>query len=182
MFVSQHLFSDAVTTFDNKLLLVGGFWDGIWRSHAYKLNSDLEYDTLYSYPFVYDSLCPYPIASDTIPMDCVVVGINDPINNPDQETLKVYPNPVSDILHIEIPNYLKTELSNQVFNIITVYYQWHSVFLGITDLFGRNVYSKEIPQSDHKCDINVSGWDNGIYIIRLTYNHNTIATCKFVKK
>ncbi|MCK9423836.1 MAG: hypothetical protein M0Q38_14695 [Bacteroidales bacterium] len=63
MFTSQHFFSDAQTTFDNKLLLVGGFWDGIWRSHAYKLNSNLEYDSVYTQPRVYDSLCSHPVPS-----------------------------------------------------------------------------------------------------------------------
>jgi hypothetical protein len=56
---------------------------------------------------VYDSLCPYPIASDTITLDCEVVGMDEPFQNPETGRLKVYPDPTSDILHIEIPEKLK---------------------------------------------------------------------------
>jgi hypothetical protein len=180
MFVSQHLFSDAVTTFDNKLLLVGGFWDGIWRSHAYKLNSDLEYDTLYSYPFVYDSLCPYPITSDTIPLDCEVVGLDEPFTNAETGWLKVYPNPAGDILHIEIPEKLKTETSTPAFNITTVYHQWKSATVEVYDLFGRRVFSKEVTPADKELCIDVSSWHAGMYVVRLVYLGRTAGSEKVV--
>jgi hypothetical protein len=160
------------------LLLVGGFWDGIWRSHAYKLNADLEYDTLYSYPFVYDSLCPYPIASDTIPLDCEVVGLDEPFGNPETGRLKVYPNPASDILHIEIPEKLKTETSTPAFSITTVYHQWKSATVEVYDLFGRRVFSKEVTPADKELSIDVSAWHAGIYVVRLVYLGRTAGSEK----
>ena len=67
---------DATVTFDNKIVFVvtspytnAATWDIL----MYKLNSDLEWDSVYTQPFVYDYLCPDPIVSDTIPMDCDII-------------------------------------------------------------------------------------------------------------
>jgi hypothetical protein len=132
-----YCFSDAIVDHDNKLFLVQGQYIGNqWQSFAWKLNSALEYDTLYTHPYVYDSLCPHPIVSDTIPLDCIIVGIDEPFKNPETGRLKVFPNPARDILHIVIPEQIKSENQNPVFNFTTVYHQWHSAILEIYDLFG----------------------------------------------
>jgi len=177
---SYETFQDGLVTFDNKLFLIAGIATNIWRSYAWKLNSDLEYDTIYTQPFVYDSLCPYPIPSDTIPMDCVVVGVNEPFNNPGTGKLKVYPNPASDKIHIVIPEHLKTETSIPSFNVTTVYHQWHSAFLEIYDLFGRKMYSKEVRQSDKELEIDVSRWGEGMYVVRLVYQNRTVGNVKVI--
>jgi len=53
-------------TFNNRLVLGGGFYSsGYLQSCAIKLTSSLEYDSIYTTPFTYDSLCPHPIVSDT---------------------------------------------------------------------------------------------------------------------
>ena len=176
--VSYETFQDAVVSYDNKLLLVAGIYTNMLMTYAWKLNSDLEYDTLYTYPFVYDSLCPHPIASDTIPLDCVIVGIDEPFKNPETGRLKVWPNPVNDILHIDIPEHLRSETSNAVFNLSTVYHQWGSAVLEVFDLFGRKVYSNEVFQSAGDLDIDVTGWGKGMYVARLVYNGKTVSTAK----
>jgi len=174
-----YCFSDAIVDQDNKLFLVQGQHDGNqWRSYAWKLNSDLEYDTLYSHPYVYDSLCPHPIASDTIPLDCIIVGIDEPFKNPETGRLKVFPNPARDILHIVIPEQLKTENHSPVFNLTTVYHQWHSAILEIYDLFGRRMFSKEVLQSEKAVAVDVSLWPGGMYVVRLVYNGQTVGNGK----
>jgi len=178
---SLYSFSDAVTDTDNKLFLVSGQHDGNqWRTYAWKLNSDLEYDTLYTHPFVYDSLCPHPIPSDTIPLDCVVVGLNEPFENPETGRLKVYPNPASDVLHVEIPDKLKSEANSPVFNLTTVYHQWKSAVMEVYDLFGKQVFSKEISHGDKLLDLNIAEWPRGMYVVRLVYNGTTVASEKVV--
>jgi hypothetical protein len=181
MFVSQHLFSDAVTTFDNKLLLVGGFWDGIWRSHAYKLNADLEYDSIYDQPFVYDSLCPHSITSDTIPLNCVVLGMNDEKKETESDQMTIYPNPISDILHIVLPDQLKTIEKSGHFTITTFRSQWNSVSLEAYNLYGNQLFLMKVPFSQKEVGINVSEWQKGIYVIRMVYNSSTICTVKLIK-
>jgi len=176
LFESMWSFQDATVTIDNKLLLVAGLHDDMWNSYAWKLTSDLEYDTIYTQPFTYDSLCPHPIASDTIPLDCVIVGLDEPFQSPEISKLLIYPNPASDKVHIIIPEKLRIESSNPAFTINTVYYQWNSALLEIYNLFGRRIYSKEIPKADKEVELDVSGWAGGNYILRLIYNNQTV--CK----
>jgi len=172
-------FSDAIVDQDNKVFLVKGeYIDNQFRTYSWKLNSDLEYDTLYTQPMVYDSLCPHPIASDTIPLDCVIVGLNEPFENPETGRLKAWPNPASDVLHVEIPDKLKSETHSPVFNLSTVYHQWGSAVLEVFDLFGRKVYSNEVFQSAGDLDIDVTGWGKGMYVARLVYNGKTVSTAK----
>jgi hypothetical protein len=159
--------------------LVSGQPDGNqFRTYLWKLNSDLEYDTMYTHPFVYDSLCPHPIASDTIPLDCVVVGVNEPFENPATGRLKVWPNPASGVLHVEIPEKLKSETRSPVFNLTTVYHQWKSAMLEVYDLFGKRIFFREVNRNDKLIDIDVSVWSGGMYVVRLVYNGKTVANEK----
>jgi len=181
VFSTIYSFSDAVTTFDNKLFLVSGqHINNQWRTYIWKLNSDLEYDTLYTYPYVYDSLCPHPIASDTIPLDCVIVGLDEPFQNPETGRLKVYPNPAQDKIHIMIPDQIKTQTHSPVFNLTTVYHQWRSATVEIYDLFGRRMFSKEITQSVKELETDVTAWPQGMYVVRLVYNGQTVGSEKIV--
>jgi len=181
LYSSIYTFSDATTTFDNKLLLVSGQNNGSkFTIYAWKLNSDLEYDTLYTHPYVYDSLCPNPIASDTIPLDCLIVGMDEPFKNPETGKLKVYPNPARDMLHIVIPEQLKTENQNPFFNLSTVYHLWHSAILEIYDLFGKKMFSKEVIQSEKEIAVDVSLWSGGMYVVRLVYNGQTVSNTKII--
>jgi hypothetical protein len=181
LFSNQFLFSDAVTTHDNKLLMVGGFWDGIWRSHAYKLNSNLEYDSVYSQPLVYDSLCPHPIPSDTIPLGCVLVGAEELTEEPEHTEMVVYPNPVSGILHVVLPRQLKTSEKSTLFNITTFRSQWKSVDLEVYNLFGERVFSRQVGFVEKEITLEASNWQKGMYVIRLVYNAKTVNTVKVIK-
>ena len=178
---TNYCFSDAIVDQDNKLFLVQGIHNGaMWNSYSWKLNSDLEFDTLYTQPFVYDSLCPYPIPSDTIPFDCVIVGVDEPLHNPATGKLKVFPNPASEILHIELPVQLKSQTATPVFNLTTVYHQWRSAQVEIYDLFGRRMYASEVRQSEKRLDVDVSAWPRGLYVVRLVYLNKTVATAVVV--
>lgn len=181
MFISQHLFADAVTTFDNKLLLAGGFFDGIWRSHAYKLNSELEYDTLYSHPFVYDSVCPNPIPSDTIPMDCVVVGLGEQEKSSENTSMVVYPDPASDLIQIRFPEQIMTRQKAISFAISTYHTLYKELKLEIYDLFGQRRIDQTIPFDQKQIALKISDWMNGMYIVRLIYHNQVVASTKFIK-
>ncbi len=89
--VSEYAFWGSDITFNDKLILGGSFYDsGYFHGCAIKLTSDLEYDSIYTTPFTYDSLCPHPIASDTTSLDdceIVIVGTDDPVQNP-EKTMK----------------------------------------------------------------------------------------------
>jgi len=176
-----YCFADAIVDKDNKLFLVQPKYEGNqWRTYAWKLNSDLEYDTLYTQPLFYDSLCPHPIASDTIPLNCIIVGVDETFQNPETGKLKVYPNPASDKIHIVIPEQIKSSANTPVFDLTTVYHHWHSALVEIYDLFGRRMYSKEVVQSEKEFEVDISAWQQGLYIVRLVYNGQTVASEKVV--
>jgi len=176
-----YCFVDALVDSDNKLLLLHGIPSGAkWHTYVWKLNSDLDFDSLYTQPLVYDSLCPHAIASDTVPLDCVIVGLDDPFQNPETGRLRVYPNPASDKIHIVIPDQIKTQTNSPVFNLTTVYHQWHSATIEIYDLFGRRILSREVHQGDAELETNVSFWPRGMYVVRLVYNGQTVTNAKVV--
>ena len=93
-------------TFDDKLLYFTNKYEegsGQFDVYLFKLNQNLEDDTLYTFPFTYDSLCPYSIVSDTIVQDdCgLIVGVEEVKPEPIIESgLKIFPNPSSTTLTI----------------------------------------------------------------------------------
>jgi hypothetical protein len=89
-------------------ILVSGYYDinGFWGIYLWKMNADLEDDTLYTQPITYDSLCPYQITSDTVDMDCeLFVDIEDiPTKKAYESTVKISPNPATDWILLTFPD------------------------------------------------------------------------------
>ena len=161
-------------TFDNKFINVA-MVDDIWI-YLYKLNSNLEYDSVYTYPFVYDSLCQGGVVSDTINPDCdLIVGIDKMNVETESGKLIVYPNPAIGNLTVEFPKYLKQTNRKSGISSTTVFYQWKSTFFEVYDLTGKIVFSKEIPKNEQKLEIDVSGWKPGMYYFRQVYQNQTIS-------
>ncbi len=161
--------------------------------YFYKLNSDLEFDSIYTVPRTYDSLCPYPIVSDTVDPDCgLIVSIKDPEEYPELYRLRVYPNPASNKVTVEIPEFLikrsgtlvgagsKPAPDGSGFQVTTVYHQWGSALLEVYDLFGRKMMEQLVLQADREVEVDVSQWQGGMYVFRLSYRGETIATEKVV--
>jgi len=170
-------------SFDNKFITIGNDATGAtWKIYAVKVNSDLEYDSIYSQPFTYDSLCPYSIVSDTVDPDCdnVYVGIDEPFKNPETTRLKVYPNPATNFITIEMPKYLVVNNTASKIPSTTIYHMWGSAVLEIYDLFGKKLFEKEVIRSETALMIDVSRWPKGIYFCRLVFNNQTVADSKVI--
>jgi len=168
---------------DNKFIAVGNdATGGSWKIYAVKVNSDLEYDSIYTKPFTYDSLCPHPIVSDTVDPDCdnVYVGIEEPFKSPETTRLKVYPNPAGDHITIEMPKYLVVTNTSSNIPSTTVYHQWKSTLLEVYDLSGKKVFEKEIPRNETELNLDVSNWRKGMYVFRLLYNSKEVGNQKVV--
>jgi len=184
--VSEYAFWGSDVTFNNKLILGGYFYSsGYSHGCAIKLTSDLEYDSVYTTPFTYDSLCPHPIVSDTISLsDCqsVVVNIDDPVKNPEKTRLRVYPNPAENSLTVEMPEYLVRQKSGSGLSATTWYYQWKSVRLDVFDLYGKLMYSQDIVRETKEISLDISLWSGGMYLARIVFMNEVVAGTKFVKK
>jgi hypothetical protein len=176
-------YETTAKSFDNKFLSIGNdATNGTWRIYAVKVNSDLEYDSIYNQAFTYDSLCPHPIVSDTIDPDCenVYVGVSEPFDNPETTQLKVFPNPGKEKITVEMPKYLVLTQKSGSLPSTTVYHQWKSTTLAVYDLSGKKVFEKEIIRAQSSVDIDVSQWQRGMYYFRLMYNKQVVAGQKVI--
>ncbi len=108
-------------TSDNKLLAAGSYvTDSNWDIYLWKMNTDLEDDTLYTQPLTYDSLCPFEIQSDTVDFDCgVFVNIDElPTKEEYESTIKISPNPARDWVVLTLPDVLaEGEVESVVYDI-----------------------------------------------------------------
>ncbi len=90
--------SKMITTFDQKALAIKTLLLDVNQDiYLWKLNRLLQDDSIYSQPFTYDSLCPYPILIDTLDLDCgLFTNLEDiPLKSEFDKVIKLYPNPSS---------------------------------------------------------------------------------------
>lgn len=171
----------ACKTNDSKFIAVGNdYFNNSWRIVAVKVNSDLEYDTLYTQPFVYDSLCPYPIVSETINPECdnVVVKVDEPFKDPQTTQLKVYPNPSDDFITIELPKYLVLTANNTNTPVTTIHHRWSKAILQAIDIQGRIIFQQEITNSGTQTQLDVSYFHPGMYQFSLIYQGQQVCGSK----
>ena len=122
--------------------------------------------SIYTFPFKYDSLCPYPIASDTITQEnCgLIVGMPEPVEpNPEEpEQLLIYPNPATDHINCQL-SIVNCQLS-----------------MFIYDMFGRKVEEIIVPEGQQEITFGVSDYSQGIYIAILKSQKGILGRRKFV--
>jgi hypothetical protein len=158
---------DCLTkTHDDKYIVTGGVYsDNEYDAYALKVNSQLEWDTLYNGNFTYDSLCPFPIDSTVIICNCdITTGLKTSQTDKREERLVVYPNPAG----------------NQVAVILPVSTSYSSVEL--CDLFGRLALKKETDVYDTEVVFDISSLHEGYYIINLINNNKILMSGKLLKK
>lgn len=179
---SNVIISWSTKTYDNKILLIIIDYIGPnSRIELFKFNSDLEYDSVYTRQFNYDSLCPHQIISDTIMPNCdVVAGLQEPLTNPETAALKVYPNPASQKITVEFPKFIVVKTGQSGIGSTTIYHHWKSTILEVYDLSGKKVFEKEVASAQKTLEMDISGWKRGMYYFRLIYNKQTIGEVKVV--
>jgi hypothetical protein len=182
--------SKTAVTHDGKLLFYNTIEeDGNFDTYLFKLTQDLEQDTFYTTPFVYDSLCPYQIASDTIvPDDCgVIVGIEEQGGGEagkhggmeawEHGGMFLWPNPAKTIVNCQLS---------------TVDFQFNSTLsvdhlsLVVYDIFGREIYTEVVSSTregggrEGGWQINVEGFPPGIYLAIVKEGSSLITSTKFI--
>ncbi|WP_353145852.1 M20/M25/M40 family metallo-hydrolase [Chryseobacterium sp.] len=136
--------------FEQKGEVITGFFEKI-RSNYPHSSSDTfaNMDPVYVYNIgkaTVGALQHFATASITTPVN------REAAKNP-LETAKIYPNPASSILHIELPNSKETHFSFEMKN-----------------LMGRSVL-----KVDNETQINVSNLENGVYVGVLTVGEQTLS-------
>jgi hypothetical protein len=195
-----NLLNSTILTEDQFTSILDITYDGklVYASNIYvndqfdviltKLNQNLEQDSIYTYPFIYDSLCPYQIVSDTIVQDdCgLIVGIEEDnttveLYDGKKGGLEIWPNPAREILNVEFL-ILNSGIKSSTFNLqysITVY-----------DIYGRSVptpttspsplVSQSPGQQELSWEFDVSALPSGIYFVVVRDERSVIGTGKFV--
>jgi len=185
----EHLvFTQSQVTFDKKIVVLGVTFSQYplypEMIGLYKFNSNLEYDSVYTMPRIYDSLCPHPIVSDTIPMpdNCIYVSLPEEPMIGELQPLKLYPNPASDYISIELPEYAVTSDKNGV--LVESRYRpiKGECDIEVYDINGKRIYSETLEAAGRNHVIITSGWGTGIYLVELEQKGVRIASAKLVKR
>jgi hypothetical protein len=166
--------SSIIKTFDGKIVAIGYYVvTNNFDIYMWKMNENLEDDTLYTQPLVYDSLCPYEIQSDTVLLDCgLFVNIDEiPTQEDYESTIKISPNPAKDWVVLTLPDVLAEGM----------------VEMAVYDLFGRlggreagKRGSGDVLPSNRMLFLDVSGYLSGMYIAMVKDLKGRRYTGKFV--
>ena len=103
----EHAPTNIINSLEGKIVAIGTFAvDSNWDIYMWKMNQNLEDDTLYTQPLTYDSLCPYEIQSDTVALDCgLFVNIDElPTQEQYESSIKISPNPARDWVVLTLPD------------------------------------------------------------------------------
>jgi len=162
----------SALTNDNKVVALGErYLEGLghWETCLFKYNQNLEYDSTYTKPRVYDSLCPHPVTPvETITLDCIIVDTEEPLKKPENSMLQVYPVPASDKVTINLPEYYVIEDNSHHIKTTTTYYQLTGdKTIEVYDLNGRKTASYLLPDGQTSISLDVSNWVPGLYMARL---------------
>jgi hypothetical protein len=176
--------SSMVKTFDNKYT-VGCSWDegdGNYDIYLYKINENLEQDTIYPGLYTYDSLCPYQIQSGEIDIsDCLIITDVGEIPSPKEyysslQTIfvKAYPNPVNG-------NEVTFEFQNTE-HLSPPYPPQGGTqpHLRIYNVFGELVHEEKVYQHQGESKVNIDNWNPGIYVALVYSKGHVVGQCKFV--
>lgn len=173
--IDNNYMSYVRKTYDGKLLFFTNDQDEQtyeFDAYLFKLDQELNDDTIYNYPFQYDTLCPYSILSDTITQEgCdIIVGIHDyyePVT--EEDLMEIYPNPARHFMNIRYTihdiRYSKPGASNSIF---------------IYDMIGRLMEEIIVPSGQDEGQLDISHYPDGIYVAVLRDEGIVLGSKKFV--
>lgn len=157
-----------IKTSDNKILVTGSYVPANqWSIYLYKLNFNLEDDSIYTQPCTYDSLCPYPIVSDTIDIDCYLYTSLDklPTQNQYESAIEIWPNPGSSSITIK-PHKL-CKLGDE---------------LKILDLQAKEMKTIEVNTINPEYLLNIQDLPDGFYLVQHSRQKRVLSTGKLIVK
>ena len=170
MIDDAHAPTNIIKTYDGKIVAIGYFYvDTDWDIYMWKMNENLEDDTLYTQPLVYDSLCPHEIQSDTVLLDCgLFVDIDEiPTQEQYESSIKISPNPASEWVVLTLPDVLADG----------------GVEMVVYDVFGREAGKHggwDVLPSNRMILLDISGYASGMYIAVVRDQKGRRYTGKFV--
>lgn len=156
---------DIEITNDNKILVLGSYaLSTDWDTYLWKLNTNLEDDSLYNGQYTYDSICPGPIVSDTMDCDCTVVGLEEILENSIDMFSWIYPNPAKERINLRLQQW--KENKEKRFMLYSIQ--------------GIEILKKEIPDQIQSTSVELPNLKSGLYIAVLYSGNKVLAREKVV--
>ena len=178
-------------TFDGKYAIATStLYDNLtWDIVFYKINENLEQDTVYPGIYNYDSLCPdLPIQSGVIDLTgCDIItgleeipSLEDYNNRKNTIVITAYPNPTTDgeirfvygnteFLEPDLPYFDRLSMA-----------KGRQPHLAIFNIVGEKVYEEGVYRYQEESTINVQSWETGMYFAVVYSNGKPVGKCKFV--
>jgi len=177
---SEFVPNDAIFTHDKKYLITAQDYINYNIFYLWKLNKNLEYDSIYTKPRVYDSLCPHPITSSTIYSTCdLATSVREPAFNTERVKMHLFPNPASTVLHVEMPECIQKNSKTEHLNVTTILHKWNKELqLRVFDFMGRQEFYKSVKPQEKEVILDVSSWQSGMYFFQLLYGDTVVAEAK----
>ncbi|MBK6965891.1 MAG: T9SS type A sorting domain-containing protein [Bacteroidales bacterium] len=173
---------DIHETSDNKIVILASHSLNGKDFMLIKYNENLEYDSLYLNPGRYDWRCEEAVISNTIEIDCTDYGVEEIVENGVVQ-LQILPNPACDIALIRLPEAISTNENQGAFIINSIKQDYiRNLKIEIYDLNGKLILQSQWPDNTEDQIFNISSWNEGLYLIRITNPNEMIATGKLVIK
>ncbi len=137
-----------------------------------KLNTSLEYDSIYTVPRVYDYLCPDTIVSKTIDLDCEVI-----VDVKDIPTREEYNRSIRQIYITPAPNPATEEIRFMLRN--TEHHKNISIIC--YDTHGRQMSMVGVNSGITEKTMDISSWTPGIYMAIVYAGNQKVGSARFVK-
>jgi hypothetical protein len=175
----------SALTDDNKVAAIGErYIESLnhWETCLFKFNQNLEYDSTYTVPQVYDSLCSHAVSPvETINLDCIIVDTEEPIKKPENSQLKVYPQPAATLVTIALPDYYVQEDNSYHIKTTTTWYQLHGdKTIELYNLYGQKIASYSLPDGESSITFDISNRAPGMYMARLVCKGKVWASGKVI--
>jgi hypothetical protein len=139
----------------------------------YKINENLEQDTVYPSNYTYDSLCGHSIESGVIDLGgCDVITAIGEI-----PTLEAYNQKLQTIPVTASPNPTNTGEILLEFENTGLF---DNLELKVFDVFGKQVHTGKISPHQGAARLNVSSWARGMYVATVFSNGQIKGKCKVV--
>jgi hypothetical protein len=175
LFRDDNAVRHASMTSDNYVIMTSSHYvsgsPGHVKLYINKVDGELNEAEFDPRQLTYDSLCPYPILTDTIVPECeLIVGHRPPIPATDNaaEKLLIYPNPAFGNVTIKLPPKITQYGNNGFLSHTTVFHRWVvDASLQVFDINGKMIYSHKIPDDSETLDLDVSTWNNGLYLLKI---------------
>ncbi len=175
---------NSTVTSNNKILMVAGHYFSGWKMYLYKFTFDLEYDSIDTHVYNYDSLCPNPTYADTIDLDCdVIINVEEPLTYPENGKIRIFPNPATDYVTLTLPDYYSSWSQVGTLEVQTTWYRYpEKLSLQIFDMLGRLVSCQVLESNQKEISLDISGFPSGMLLVRLLDGNRMLTSGKFIKE